>query len=209
MTELTEPVGTRRRGEGETAILEAAESLFSELGFDAVSLRHVAERACVSKANIVHHFGSKEGLYVAVLRGAVHQSNALLAALAASGGDPVTRLRRYARGQLRQMFEHPRVERLILREALEHGRQRGDAIAEQVVGDGFARIVALVREGQKAGALEPAVDPALVAVVLVACKVFLFQTQGILRPLPEIDFADDPEGYIDSVMDLLMKGARA
>ena len=51
-------------------ILEAAESLFSERGFDAVSMSDIAAAAGVCKANVFHHFTSKNELYIAVLRNA-------------------------------------------------------------------------------------------------------------------------------------------
>lgn len=47
-------------------ILAAGEALFSENGFDAVSLRAIARAAKVQIALIHYHFGSKEGLYKAI-----------------------------------------------------------------------------------------------------------------------------------------------
>ncbi len=199
---------SRRRGEGTTAILEAAETLFSEQGFDAVSLRQVAERAGVSKANIIHHFTSKEGLYHAVLRGAMERCDALLEALEEREGDPLQRLRSYSRENLRQMFAHPEAYRLLLREILEHGQERGSELAARVVGESFERLVALVREGQEAGALRRELDPALMALVLVACKVFLFQSGGVLRHLPGAEITQEPDHYMEAVMELLLEGAK-
>lgn len=58
----------RRRGEVARArILEAADALFGELGFDAASTREIAERSGVNKALIHYHFGNKEGLLESVL----------------------------------------------------------------------------------------------------------------------------------------------
>ena len=45
---------------GEVAILEAAEVLFAEKGFDAVSIRTIAEQANVSNAEVFHHLGPKD-----------------------------------------------------------------------------------------------------------------------------------------------------
>jgi AcrR family transcriptional regulator len=48
-------------------IVERARELFSRRGVDGVSIAEVALAAGVSKANVMHHFGSKDGLYAAVL----------------------------------------------------------------------------------------------------------------------------------------------
>ncbi|MEA1890213.1 MAG: helix-turn-helix domain-containing protein, partial [Pseudomonadota bacterium] len=77
MHSTTQP-GSELLPSGEGAILDAAEILFAEKGFDAVSMRAIAEKADVSKANVFHHFGSKENLYLAVLRSAVTESSQIL-----------------------------------------------------------------------------------------------------------------------------------
>ena len=49
------------------AVLDAAEALFSERGYEAASLQEVATAAGVSRATPSYFFGSKEQLYRAVL----------------------------------------------------------------------------------------------------------------------------------------------
>jgi AcrR family transcriptional regulator len=56
-----DPRATRR------ALLEAGKRLFSERGYDAVSVEDIARRAGVNKALISYHFGGKRGLYVSVV----------------------------------------------------------------------------------------------------------------------------------------------
>ena len=58
-----------RRGRGATtaAILDAAEELFRERGYEAVTVRDVAEQAGVSHALVHQYAGSKEDLFHAVL----------------------------------------------------------------------------------------------------------------------------------------------
>src|SRR6476646_5170965 len=50
-----------------TRILDAAEQLFMEHGFEATSLRSLTTAAGVNLAAVHYHFGSKEELFQAVL----------------------------------------------------------------------------------------------------------------------------------------------
>ncbi len=43
-------------------IIETAENLFAENGFDSTTLRELTEEAKVNLASVNYHFGSKEGL---------------------------------------------------------------------------------------------------------------------------------------------------
>ena len=65
-----------------TRILDVAEELFSEQGFDRVSIRDITNTARVNLASINYHFGSKEDLIAAVFeRRVVPVNQARLAAL--------------------------------------------------------------------------------------------------------------------------------
>lgn len=57
---MTEHVDTRE------SLLDAAESLFSELGIQAASLRQITQHAGANLAAVNYHFGSKDGLVRAV-----------------------------------------------------------------------------------------------------------------------------------------------
>ena len=75
-------------------ILDVAEALFMEHGFDATSLRAITGAAEANLAAVNYHFGSKEELFQAILTRRLDPMNqervALLDALeAAAGGGPV------------------------------------------------------------------------------------------------------------------------
>ncbi|MFF8633668.1 TetR family transcriptional regulator [Streptomyces pilosus] len=61
--------GGRRPGETRTreAILDAARRCFAERGFDATSLRRIAETAEVDQALVHHFYGTKESLFLQAL----------------------------------------------------------------------------------------------------------------------------------------------
>lgn len=60
-----EPVQVRSV-ETRTRIIEAAEALFAQNAFSAVSMREITSAAGVGLAAVNYHFGSKEGLFTAV-----------------------------------------------------------------------------------------------------------------------------------------------
>jgi AcrR family transcriptional regulator len=68
-------------------ILDVALDLFTDQGFDATSMREIAERLQISKPAIYHHFASKEEILMA-LHMRLHEFGK--AALARLAGQPVT-----------------------------------------------------------------------------------------------------------------------
>lgn len=60
----------------QTTILDAAEALFAEAGFAATSLRELTTKAGANLAAVSYHFGSKEGLAIAVLKRRMDPINA-------------------------------------------------------------------------------------------------------------------------------------
>ena len=65
------PLDGRRRRDAQAsrqALLEAADALFDERGYDAATVREIGERAGVDAALIARYFGGKEGLYLATLQ---------------------------------------------------------------------------------------------------------------------------------------------
>ena len=190
----------------EQSIMDAAETLFAEKGFDAVSMSAIAKLANTSKPNIYHHFKNKKDLYLAVIKTAARHSSSLLDALAEAPGSLQNKLSRFSAGQLGNILAHKRRTQLILREALSGGTDRGRDIAKHVVGEGFSRLVAMIREGQHRNEFRREVDPALAAFMIVASNVFFFQGAAVMQHIPDINFTNDADQYCNGVMDLFFKG---
>ena len=196
----------KRQQTGEQAILEAAEDLFAAKGFDAVSMSAIARLAKTSKPNIYHHFGSKNDLYLAVMQAAAGRSSTLLDALAEAPGSFRQRLSDFSASHLGNILEHKRTTQLILRDALSGGSERGREIAKHVVGESFARLVAMVHEGQKEEEFRRDIDPALAAFMIVAANLFFFQARPVMQHVPDAHFTDDANAFCDGVMDILFNG---
>jgi len=88
-------------------LLAVAIDLFAERGFKGTSMRNVADALGVSVSNIYHYFGSKEGLWLAILEHSVKDLPRRLAAAANEGGDdPIQRFRALLTEHLKLSIRH-------------------------------------------------------------------------------------------------------
>ena len=72
--------------DGRQKILEIAESLFTEQGYNAVSIRDIAERCQVSNAALYYHFSSKAVLFEEVLDHHARRLDAQMRLVSNEGG---------------------------------------------------------------------------------------------------------------------------
>ncbi|CAI2452583.1 Rut operon repressor [Serratia proteamaculans] len=101
-----------------STIMDAALEFFSLYGIHGTSLDQVAERADVSKTNLLYYFPSKEELYVAVLKGILEVWLAPLKALRADQ-EPLQAIREYIRLKLEVSRHHPQASRLFCLEMIQ------------------------------------------------------------------------------------------
>ena len=191
---------------GEQAILDAAETLFAEKGFDAVSMSAIARLANTSKPNIYHHFKNKNELYLAIINTAVQRASDLLDELEDAPGTFRQRLAGFSAGQLDNIIAHGRSTQLILREALSGNSERGREIANFMVSEVFSRLVAMVQQGQQEGEFRSDIDPTLAAFMIESANLFYFQTTPMMKNIPEINYSDDANAFSDGVMDIIFNG---
>ena len=111
----TQGLARRRRPTGEIrreAILDAGLDLFSSLGLRGTSLDAVADKAGLSKTNLLYYFPDKEALYIAVLRRVLDVWLDPLAAFD-PGSEPAEAVRTYVRTKLTLSRDAPRASRLF------------------------------------------------------------------------------------------------
>lgn len=89
-----------RKSKAKNRLLAAAELLFAERGFLGVSVRDLLAAAKTCQPVLYYHFGSKEGLYLAVAQRVVRVYAASLAAAVSEGGTAVERVRRVGRAHI-------------------------------------------------------------------------------------------------------------
>lgn len=130
VTRRSRAVAEKRR-----VIMAAALEYFSLYGMHGTRLEQVAEKADVSKTNLLYYFPSKEALYIAVLKDIL---DVWLAPLRAFHADqqPLDAIREYIRLKLGVSRDHPQASRLFCMEMLQ-----GAALLKQELGGNLKPLV--------------------------------------------------------------------
>ncbi len=161
----------RRKLRTSTAILDAAESLFLERGFQATTVEQLAEEADVAAGSVYGHFGGKEGVYAALIDRALALDRRYCDEGWESGSNAVERLLGLSEGYLRFARDQPGHFR-VFRFPPPGGPSRGPAaaaatrVSERVISE-VDRMAGALREAIDEGIVRE-VDPRGAAVFLWA-----------------------------------------
>lgn len=102
----------------EQKILEAAEIIFAEQGFSGASLEAIADKAGLSKQNMLYYFSSKEDLYQNVLKHILDLWIEKMALMEQTGDTPAVMLENYIRGKLELSRVHPYGSKVFANEVI-------------------------------------------------------------------------------------------
>ncbi len=167
---------TRDARRAREAILDAAEAVFAQHGFDGARVEAIAAASGYNSGLLFRYFGDKLGLYDAVLKRAGEEMSELLARVFASGlsDETITSDANRFRGFLRTTFgaifdylvEHPQFMRILNWEQAE-GVQTFAKMASHFEPTDLVRFEALFSQARTTGLMRPDLD-VVVMVVLVA-----------------------------------------
>ncbi len=119
---------TRIQKRNSAAILEAALEVFSQQGFRGATLDEIADRAGLSKPNLLYYFPSKEAVHTALLSQLLDTWLDPLRAMDPMG-DPITEIMGYVSRKLELAKNYPLESRLFANEILQ-GAPRMRAVIE-------------------------------------------------------------------------------
>jgi TetR/AcrR family transcriptional regulator len=190
--------------DGARTILDAAMALFSREGFEAVSISQIAERAKVSKANIFHHFRSKEALYIDVIREASIGHAEIAERLLNEDLSSAEKLRQLALWEFEDSYRNDGRVRMLINEVFGSSCVEVHQLARQVFRRNFEAVIGLFEQGQQRGEFRKDFDPAVAACMLGSTSTMYVQTREGLRQFAQFRFTDDPTGFAEETCNLLL-----
>ncbi len=178
---------TARAERTRAAILEAAELLFAERGFEATRLGDVAEAVGIRRASIVYYFRDKRELYNAVLAGVFGDFSERAERAVLGSGSLAQRIEAAVTVWVQYVGERPALVRLLLREVADATPQRRSELLPHL--RPFLELAERVRKELRASDLDvPApVDPVHFASAIAGATVFFVAAMPALVPDLKLD----------------------
>jgi AcrR family transcriptional regulator len=177
----------KRGGDTPAALVAAGRHVFARKGFDGASVRDITRQAGVNLGAITYHFGSKRGLYEAVLTSGLGPMVDRVAAVAVGPGTPLERLD----GVVDVFFDHmganADLPRLLLQEVAA-GKQPPAAVVS-ILQKNAAYVMRIVSEGWADGSVRRG-HPVLTALSVVAQPIYMTIMAPLLREVGGLDLAD-------------------
>ncbi len=189
---LYAPLPARHRQGGERTaerILDAAEELFAERGYNGTTLRDVATRVGVRPPSLYNHFASKDALYAAVLERGIGPLIELLARSAAASAAEAYDPGGLVSDAMAILARRPGLPRLVLHETLAGG-QRLTPILRSWIGPAFARANELVAASPAATRWDAEQIPMLV-IAMYNVVVGYFTIASLYRDLSGTQLTED------------------
>jgi len=165
----------RDAGQTRKRILDAATVEFARKGLGGARVDAIAARAKSNKRMIYHYFGSKEGLFTAVLENAYLGIRSAEQSLKLEELPPEEAIARLVRFTWSYYLAHPEFLTLVNSENLHRAKhlKTSEAI-RQSSGQLVAMVGRILERGVKAGVFRPGVDPVQLNITIAAIGYYYF-----------------------------------
>lgn len=209
----TGPAGKKRHPDADRTrrdILAVARAEFAENGLSGARVDAIAARTRTTKRMIYYYFGSKEGLYLAVLEEAYAGIRAVEQSLALEALAPADAIRRMVEFTFDYQEANPDFIRLVSIENIHHGRYVAQSQTIRALNATVVETLARVLErGERQGAFRPGMDPVDLHMLISAFCFFRVANRHTFGTLFGQDLSD-PERQarhkqliVDAVLGLL------
>jgi len=159
-------------------ILEVATKEFAEKGLSGARIDAIADATRTSKRMIYYYFGSKDGLYVAVLEHAYRRMREIEAELHLENLEPVAALRRLVEFTFDHHSSNEDFIRLVMNENIERGAYLAQSKSIQELNvPAIAAIQELYDRGVAQGVFRPGLDATDIHASISALTFFTVSNQ--------------------------------
>ena len=180
----SDPQKTRQR------ILKEATAEFAARGFDGARVDKIARRCRLSKNMLYHYYGSKSGLYIAVLEHAYERFRARQGDFAFRDSDPAEAMRQLVAQTFYALLDHQETIALLNSENLQKGRHARRSLRLRALYDPLVKAIKdVLRRGSAEGIFRSHIDPVNLYLSLSSLAYHYISNQYTLKLAFGIDFS--------------------
>jgi AcrR family transcriptional regulator len=189
------------------ALIAAGAELFSARGFEGASVREITRRAEANLAAVGYHFGSKRGLWLAVLESRLLPLREAMAEAAAADGSPLARIERAVRSLFAYARQHPEMNGLMLHVLATAPPLPQPALATIQYNSATMRL--LIEEGQRDGEIREG-DSQLLALSVASQPLALWLARPAIQGagMIELDRGDAFDELVENAVRFVRAGLR-
>lgn len=161
--------------------------MFARRGFDGASVRAITREAGVNLGAVTYHFGSKRGLYTAVLTQVLTPMVERVGRAASDPGSPLERIGRVIEVFFEHVAANPDLPRLMLQEVAAGKKPPPELVA--LVQRNLTNVTGIVAAGWKDGSIQ-AGHPVLTALSVVSQPLYMMVVAPLVREVGGVDLSD-------------------
>ncbi len=173
-------------------ILDVAEKVFSDLGYDGASTRTISGEAGVNMAMLNYYFGSKEGLFLAVFNRKINSFKEILQGL---GNDEYLstweKVEKYIDLYAERVVSNNCFQKMLYQELAKI--KRGE-LTDKLTGIVMTNVIELKKilsEGVEKGDIRKDIDADLVIATIYGTKNFIINTPHMTSTMLGYDIQDE------------------
>lgn len=198
------PSNTRAR------LLKTAIRLFSQHGYNGVSVDKIVNSARVNKRMVYHYFGSKENLYQAALLEVYQRLERLEMKIFQKNQSPEETLKRILTSYFAFHADNPEFVNLLLWENLNQGRviqKHGHLLTKNPI---IAHLSAIIDEGKQKGIFDRSVDVKHLLINFIGLCFIYHSNRYTLSQALDMDLGDEKvrQKSLQQALHLVFNGIR-
>ncbi|MDD2790884.1 MAG: helix-turn-helix domain containing protein [Sulfurimonas sp.] len=164
-------------------IIQTAQKLFAQNGYDATSIDDIAKPCEVTKAAIYYHFKDKHELYEEILQTNIKLLADRVEAKVALADGPEKKLYAYVMTFAQELDTNRNIASMLMREMSNGGKNMPLLALSQMLRT-FKLLTSIIEVGVKEKIFQ-CMEPMLIQMMIVGSFTFVIQTQGMRHKIKE------------------------
>ena len=187
-------------------IYRTAGKLFADKGFGSVSMGEIAEKCKMSKANLYHHFSSKNDLYEKIILRALQNTSDILDKAEQIDDNYVNKIKFTAKEHLNQLILNSQEYKLLARESSDLGNKERTPFSIGLFQQNLSQIINLIEQAKKNKEIIEQCDSRILAFQLISPNFSYLVFQRLFTQIFEELDDTNYEHFSETLTENLLNG---